>query len=272
MGAWIPLMSEMDHESIRSNQIPDRYLMERLSAKERLQFEEHFLDCSICLADLESLEGLRAGLRKLSPRGAPAAKLERLGVVRLLRKHPAAALLAAAFLVAAVLPPTFYFRELRRTRGELESARSNFEAAQREKSALTQALERERSASASVASAVASIAPLSASVFTLNLTRGAGTGAPDNGIVLRDGREWVILLLDRPEPQQFESYRARISTADRHPIGNALTASAASGDMLAVGLPPGLLSAGDYVLTLEGLGTGPARDLATYRFRAVPRK
>ena len=274
MGERIPPTGQMDHESIQGNQLPDRYLMGRLSAEERLQFEEHFIDCSICLEHLESLEGLRDGLRELSTRGMPGAKPERYALVHLFRGHRAAALLAAACLTVAILSPALFFGELRRTRGELENARRTSDEAQRESAALTQALERERTEGANVTGAAASVAPMAASVFTLNLTRGAGTSAPDNQILLRDPREreWVILLLDRPEPQRFESYRARISTTDRRPIGDAFTASAVSGDMLAVGIPPGLLRAGDYVLTLEGLGVGSARDLATYRFRAVLRK
>jgi len=253
MGTRAALRGEMDHESIQENQVPDRYLMGKLSTEERLQFEEHFVDCSLCLEHLESLEGLRAGLRELSPPGIRGAKPERHALVRLLRDPRAAALLLAACLAVAILPPALFFRELRRTRGELESVRRTVDEVQREKAA-------------------ASVPPLAAAVFTLNLTRGAGTEEPDNRIVLRDTREWVILLLDRPEPPGFESYRARISTTDRRPIGNALTASGASGDMLAVGLPPGLFPAGDYVLTLEGLGAGSSRDLATYRFRAVLQK
>jgi len=262
----------MDHEFVQGNQIPDRYRMGKLSAEERLQFEEHFLDCPICLEHLESLEGLRVGLKELSGARMRAAEPGRFPLVRLTRDPRAAVLLAAACVAVAVLSPAVFFGELRRTRGELENARRTVGEAQRESAALKRALERERSADANVAGAAASVAPLAASVFTLNLTRGAGTAAPDNQILLRDPREWVILLLDRPEPRRFEGYRARISTADRRPIGDALTASAASGDMLAVGLPPGLLPAGDYVLTIEGLGAGSARDLATYRFRAVLRK
>lgn len=265
MGERTALRGEMDHESIQENQVPDRYLMGKLSTEERLQFGEHFVDCSICLEHLESLEGLRAGLRELAPPGLPAARPRRPGLVRLLREHPAAALLAAACLAVAVLPPALFLGELRRTKGELESARKTSDEARRGMAALTQSLERSRTAGTSAV-------PFAASVFTLNLTRGAGTGEPDNRIVVRNSREWVILLVDRPGPPGFESYRARISTTDRRAIGDPLAASTASGDMLAVGLPPGLLSAGDYVLTLEGLGTGSARDLAAYRFRAVPRE
>lgn len=266
MGERIALTGEMDHESIQGNQVPDRYLMGKLSMDERLRFEEHFVECPICLEHLESLDGLRAGLRDLSPPGIPSARPRRPGFVRVLREHPAAALLAAACLAAAVLSPALFFGEVRRTRSELESARRISDEARRETAALAGALERERTAAA------ASLAPMSASVFTLNLTRGAGTGEPDNRISLGNSREWIILLIDRPEFPAFESYRARISTTDRRAIGNPLAASVASGDMLAVGLPPGFLSAGDYVLTLDGLGSGPARDLGAYRFRAAPGK
>jgi hypothetical protein len=256
---------EMDHESLQANQIPDRYLMGKLSAEERFAFEEHFLDCPVCLEHLESLEALRDGLRVLAPRGIPAAKPKRHAFVRLIRDPRAAALLAAACLAVAVLSPALFFTELRQTKGELENARRIAAEAERERSALAQTLERERGDRATVA-------PLAASVFALNLTRGAGGEEPDNRITLRDSREWVIFLVDRPDPPGGRSYRARISTADRRPIGDVLSVNAASGDMLAVGLPPGLLVAGDYLLTLEGLGAGPARDLATYRFRAALRK
>jgi len=269
MGGRITPTGEMDHDSIQGNQVPDRYLMGKLSAEERIRFEEHFLDCPICLEHLEALEGLRDGLRELSTRRNATAKPERHALVRLFRAPRAAALLAAACLVLAVLPSAFFFGALHRTRSELEDAQRASDEAQRDRAALTRALERERAAGASVPGGVA---PLAASVFTLNLTRGSGTEEPDNRIVLRDPREWVIFLVDRPGPPRFESYRARISTTDRRPVGDPLTAGAASGEMLAIGLPPGLLVAGDYLLTVEGLGTGPARALATYRLRAALRK
>lgn len=269
MPAPTPPVEEMNHESIQESQIPDRYVMEKLSAEERLRFEEHFIDCPICLEHLESLEGLRAGLKELSSRGTPSAEPGRSALVRFLREPLTARLLAAACLAAAVLLPALFLAELRRTRGQLENARREIGDARRESAALGRTLEVERKTGSSVAS---SAAPLAASVFTLNLTRGAGADGPDNRIVLREPREWVILLIDRPGAPRFASYRARISTVDRRPIGQALTASPAPYGMLAVSLPPALLAAGDYVLTLDGLGTRPAPDLATYPFRAVLRK
>jgi hypothetical protein len=258
----------MDHDVIQGSQIPDRYLMGKLSVEEALRFEEHFLDCPTCLEHLEALEGLKGGLRELSGRGTPAAEPGRHALAHFFRGPRAAALLAAACLALAVVPSALFLGELRRTRGELESVRRASDDARRERAAQDPGLGRERTAGASVAGVTT---PLAASVFTLNLTRGSGT-EPDNRIFIRDPREWVILLVDQPEPPLFESYRARLSTRDRHPVGDAFTANAVSGGMLAVGLPPGLLPAGDYVLTLEGLGAGHTRDLATYQFRAVPRK
>lgn len=234
MDAQDSLSGGMDHDFIQGNQIPDRYQMGKLSAEERLQFEEHFLDCSICLEHLESIEGLRVGLEELSRDRMPAAGTGRPRFVRQLRGYRLIGLLAAACLAVAVLSPALFLGELRRTKSELESVRRSFSESQRDKLDLTRALERDRAAGTGVASAEV---PLAASVFTLNMTRGAGTEVPDNRIVLRDTREWVILLLDRPGKPAFESYRARISTTDRRPIGD-VAASSASGDMLAVGVPP----------------------------------
>jgi len=258
------LPSEMDHESLEENQVPDRYLLGKLSSEERLLFEEHYLDCSICLGHLESLEGLRTGLRELSPQRSTAPS-RRHSPVSLFREPRAVALLAAACLALAFLPSLLVVGKLRRTSDELGSVRKTLDEERRERSALAHALDVERAAANGGA-------PLAAAVFTLNLTRGADTEGPHDRIVLPDARDWVILLLDRPASPRFESYRARISTPDGRPVGDARSASVTSDDMLAVGLPPGLLTEGDYVLSLEGLGVGPPRDLARYRFRAAQRK
>ena len=54
------------------------------------------------------------------------------------------------------------------------------------------------------------------------------------------------------------------------PVGEPVTASAASGGMLAVSLPSSLLASGDYRLAVEDAGSGNV--LATYRFRAVSKR
>ena len=212
---------EMDHSTIQESQVPDRYLMGTLPAGERVEFEEHYLDCPVCLEYLESVEGLRAGLKELSP--APAATEPELRAIVRFPDRRRVLLLAAACLAVAALPSAVFFGKYRRTSGELASARTAFDDAQRRNDALTRALESERAAGASAAAA-----PLQASVFTLNLTRGIGEDAPSNRIAPRSPREWVIVLLDRPESPKLGGYQVRVATADGRPVGGPLTASPAS--------------------------------------------
>ena len=254
----------MNHESILAGDIPDRYLLGRLPPEEQVEFEEHFLDCPECVDRLESLEGLREGLRLVAPRQRGAAEARRTGrpVSR------AMYLLAAACVALAIVPSALLVRTLGQTRSELASARSTSLEMARQRQALAQALARERSEVASRPGGVER--PLAASVFTLSLMRGAAPGNHVDKIPIPDARDWTIFLVDRPDPRT-EDYRARLATLEGQPIGGVLTASAASGDTLGIAVPPGLLGEGDYVLVLEG-GDAPVRDLARYRIRAAFRK
>ena len=256
----------MDHKAIEENHVPDRYLLESLSAADRAAFEEHYVDCPVCLAHLEAVEGLRAGLKDLSS-GADPARSGRSGAVVSLRDPRSAVLLrpavllAAACLAVAALVPTLFLGRYRRTIGELSVARSAVAQARKESASLADALERERRTKTDLP------AP-EVSVFTLDRTRGA---APIDRIPLRDASSWTVLLLDRPAAPRGARLRARLATPDGHEVGTGFPASDASGDMLAVALPPALLDESAYVLTLEAAGSGSAsaRELATYRFRAV---
>ena len=57
----------MDHARIDETQLADRYLMGKLDDAERRSFEEHFVDCPVCLEKLETVEGLRGALKELPP-------------------------------------------------------------------------------------------------------------------------------------------------------------------------------------------------------------
>ncbi|MEP7132808.1 MAG: hypothetical protein ABI914_06570, partial [Acidobacteriota bacterium] len=58
---------EMDHQALEEDQTADRYWMRKLPDEERRAFEEHFVDCPVCLEKLETVERLRGALRELSP-------------------------------------------------------------------------------------------------------------------------------------------------------------------------------------------------------------
>lgn len=108
----------MDHDFIEQHQIVDRYLMGRLPEEESARFEEHYLHCQACLDALEVAEKLRAGLQRTAAADA-ARSVQGLAVIawlaRLGRSRQIATL-AGAFLVAALLPATFLYRELARER------------------------------------------------------------------------------------------------------------------------------------------------------------
>jgi hypothetical protein len=53
----------MDHREIEDRNIPDLYLMNKLSSETKLRFEEHFISCPECLSRLEMTEELRTALK-----------------------------------------------------------------------------------------------------------------------------------------------------------------------------------------------------------------
>lgn len=257
----------MDHARIDENQIADRYLMRKLDEAERRSFEEHFVDCAECLERLEAVGGLREGLKDL-----PAGRSEAATSVRpfVARARPLQIFLAAACLVVAAAASLFFYAETRRTRRELEAVRQASQRSRQREAELEGALARERTLRPpppDTALRALAAAPLAATVFTLNVTRGASP-EPGNRIVLPDAPGWLVLLFDRPDRPAASHFRVRLATSDGHSVSDPVAAGAASGGMLAVSIPSTLLAAGDYRLALEDAGSGKV--LVTYRFRAAP--
>ena len=58
--------STMDHPRIEAEGIVDRYLAGRLSDEDEADFEEHLFACSACLAEVETGEQMRRGLREVA--------------------------------------------------------------------------------------------------------------------------------------------------------------------------------------------------------------
>ncbi|HST19597.1 MAG TPA: hypothetical protein VLR90_00630, partial [Blastocatellia bacterium] len=53
----------MEHEEIDKLNLIDRYLMGKLLAEENVSFEEHFINCPQCIADLQMTKNFRQDLR-----------------------------------------------------------------------------------------------------------------------------------------------------------------------------------------------------------------
>jgi len=57
-------MAEMDCESIRKNEVAERYIQGSLSEADRDAYERHFFACDACLKELQALQGMRQVLRR----------------------------------------------------------------------------------------------------------------------------------------------------------------------------------------------------------------
>ncbi len=122
----------MDHSTIDSENIAERYVAGRLPAETMAAFEEHYLECPGCCLRVETAERLERGLRQLaeqktrSERDRPAATGFRL------RRPMQWGLAAAAVLALALLPLGWQSHRLEDLQTELATTRERLAQAERE--------------------------------------------------------------------------------------------------------------------------------------------
>jgi len=113
----------MDHRTLEERQIPERYLLGRLSPEEAELFEQHLLYCPRCQERVESTEAMVDGLRTVA--GEDAATASRLGVLAWLARRGRAVRwsLAAALLLAFLVPGLILHRRIDDLHSALAEAR-----------------------------------------------------------------------------------------------------------------------------------------------------
>ena len=237
-------LTGMEHPKIDDELVADRYVAGKLSAEERDRFEEHFFDCAKCVETVEIVRRFRDDLREAAAGGV---------VLPLPSRVPT--FLLAASLLAAGAGAAYFYREARLARRERDAARRTSE----------RALPAERGAGDALRAA-----PLAATVFTLNLTRGGASSEPDNRVSLGASPHWLVLLFDQPDEAASGTCRVVLKAADGRAVGGPVDASATSSGLLAAGFRSDLLAPGDYTLAVERAAPGERAPLAVYRFRAVP--
>lgn len=277
----------MEHSYIEEHNIADCYLLGKLSAEERIRFEEHCENCRQCSDQLEMIDGLRTGLRIVAGEEArrPRTRVKAGALATLLRLGRASqvALLVGAILLIA-LPMgllivewgrsrrdlaqiTLSVAELRRKYEERDQAardlmkevraRDQQLSAQRDRFAAQFEGKREyRSRPANVvgkAAAHQSVSP----VFALRAMRSDGPDLPRpaHQITLPSPTNQIVFLLELGPDTDFQSYRVAISAANGRSILRESQLTSSSKDTLALGLNSSLFKSGDYLLTLEGLTT-----------------
>ncbi len=236
----------MDHTYIEQHHIVDRYVMAKLPVDEAADFEEHYLGCPVCLAELERAKVMTAAFRRAAGEGAarmaagyrpaPAAALALAGLGRARRWGAAAALLAVA-----LLPATVVFQQQKAARRILAT---ELDAARRPR-AMTP-------------------------ILYLDAERGAGSAAPVLRVPLSATAGGLVLVLEL-EPRAAATYDVALERrADRGELWRGSGLRPGADGTVTVSLPPAFLAAGDYDLAVGGhAASGAAVAVGRFAFRVL---
>jgi len=264
----------MEHSYIEEHNIAERYLLAKLSAQERVRFEEHLKNCVQCVDLLEVIGGLRMGLQIVAAkeigRRRAYAEAGLLAWIARLSRAKQAVLLAGVILIitAPILGWSRARRELvlatqtaaewQRRYEEREQAAHNLTKEMQAREQLAARPESERGDRPRLPNKVKNVTPpqVAVPVFALSVTRSGGPDLtqPDNQIKLPTKSKLIILLLASDPDPGLRSYRATIATADGRNIWRESDLRSISTDALALSFNSSLFKPGNYVLTLEGLG------------------
>lgn len=234
----------MDHEYAQNENLAERYVLGRLTEEERAGFEDHFMECEACLEAVEAVQDMAPALRAEAARSAAAAvetvareTEARAGLAVLLAaalRRPAGRALAAALLVAVLVPLAYLGLENRRLRGEAGSAGD-----------------------------VAAQLPTA----LLLPTRGGGDGGGPSVVLEPEQNRFTLLLEVEPDPG-IASYEAEIREAGGAPVWRGEGLEAAGGGLLALTFRAERVPPGEYQLRLSARGAGGGREPAgTFPFR-----
>jgi hypothetical protein len=243
----------MEHSYIEEHSLIDRYVRGTMPVDERAAFEEHFLDCSQCLEQLEIARSFREAVRIAAADlgGSPAtAKQASFGAwLQAVFLWRWGAVLVMACLLIVLLPAIILYRQLARTRSELgqnqvafardlENAKKAFENAQRS-------------------------APL---VYTLQQSRG---GEQVRSIGIPSIPQWMVFSVFI-DATQFSSYRATLSDSSERVVWRNNEFRPASPDAIGISVPSNVFAPGSYLLTIEGIeANGSLRPFAKFGLQAV---
>jgi hypothetical protein len=254
----------MDHQLIEDTALPERYVTGRLDEAERARFEEHLVDCPICLERIEASEGFSAGLRGASPQVRIPPSAPSFSRRRATRSTWLLASACAASLVAVVLTGV----RLAGVERELSSERTTTVEAQAKLKATQQQLMREKAGRETAEARLAAPrqrTPVQIPLLALIATRGGS--APTLELPAAPGP--FLLLVERENPPRFQSYLATVRSTEGVAVWQG-PVRPSSRDTVAVALDSGSFPTGTYSLVLEGVGVGGRMaPVARYSFRTV---
>lgn len=258
----------MDHRYIEEHLMADRYLLEKLSAEERAEFEEHFIDCAACLNRLAEAEDFRralgaAAIEELTPPRS-AGILERLAQLGWWRQ---AAIFAAVLLFFIGLPMAIQVKEIRRLRQELDQTRI---ASVPVLSPTSPPPSPTPSSTIPVDDPGRLTQPqINIPIITLSAVRRAES-TPEQAIPLPASPGWMVISLELEGASEYRTYRATLSTADGRRLWKNDHLQPNPYGALTISFHSTFLPAGAYLLALEGLPPkGDPVAIANYSFRTI---
>jgi len=232
----------MKHQRITERHIPDLYIRGGLSSEEQSEFEEHLFDCQQCQEEVSAAQDFCQGLHDVlveEGRRGPARHTQRPTWIR-----PSWLAIAAGILVA-VAPSAgwwWYARGLSRELNQTKSLMSSVVAREQRSGAVIQE------------QLTMLLAPQTGVlVFRLSGVRSSlgRFASPSITVPIRAGVRQVVFSLDLEPDPQLPLYRVRL----RRGVGIVWESEAlepSTLNTLGISLPSRILSAGDYVLSLEG--------------------
>ena len=251
----------MEHSYIEQHDVLWQYLRRRLPEEQARQFEAHFIDCPLCLENLEVEDGMRRGLhtvRALSTsvvgRGAPQAG-------RAMRS-----LAAAAVVVVAAASSAGYIQTWR----ALQASRQRVSVLEREAQAGVSALEKRETTVPPTPLKQAGELPAQVAVFELEQTRSADASSPSI-VTLPESSTLVVFTLPIGSTSGSSRLQATLEDEGGSTVWRKDDVQAAS-PVVGVAVPRSLLPAGSYRIVLTGIIQGrPAFLIARYAFRVRSR-
>jgi hypothetical protein len=270
----------MNHEQIDQFDLIDRYVRGNLPAEESAAFEEHFVDCSECVARLQTTKNFLKDLRLVAAEQAVQNDSRPVGgAFRVVLMRPVA-WAAACLLVGAVAGTLFAIYYTRGLRDEIEQAKSLSEQWQRryedERQASISADQAHREAEAQRGEQLRALEAelkqqeaLGAQaaeptrrlpsegnlpLFILNSVRSGepNPARPVNSIDLPRTAPIFAFSIALEDETRYETYRITILDGHRRPVWKSGELRPGRQSALSIWLKTSLFQPGGYTLIVEG--------------------
>jgi len=290
----------MDHSYINEFDIVDHYLMGKLAAEERAQFEEHFVDCPDCIERLKITKGFIQGMRLSATEQAlktdSPAPLKPSGYFSHIFSRRPLAWAASLLLAIAVIGAVLSAREMRRLQSDAyqahdasaewerryEEERQNASLSEKEfqdkEQALTEKLReleaelQNKKDQPSGQSSQWTQPAINIPILVLNSIQRTGQNSSDknNQVTLPRSPSDFMISVSLEGEAEYKDYEVAIFDNAKRLVWKSKGGRPDRYNTLSIGLNSILLRSGNYLLTVEGVGgEGGSKKVGDYPFRII---